>query len=279
MRFETLTTNDGRLRWKCRRGMLELDVLFERFLSHGYDQLDTTERLLFESLLEEPDPVILNWLMGHEVPDSVFIALIKKIRRTNDPTLILASSSPSRKMILDKLNIPYQAVAPDIDETVLEGEAVEAHVLRLSREKALKIAADVAHRIPTALIIGCDSVCVLNGEIMSKPESHSAAMVQLQAASGKIVYFYSGLALYHSKNKTCQQEVVRTEVHFKQLSNVCIEAYLKKDQPYHCAGSIKAEGLGVILVEKMIADDPNSLVGLPLIALIRMLEKEQFPLL
>lgn len=279
MRHETLITNDGRLRWKCRRGMLELDVLFERFLNRGYDQLDATERLLFESLLEEPDPVILNWLMGHEIPDPKFISLIKKIRMMNEPILVLASSSSSRKMILDKLNIPYQAIAPDIDEMVLANETVEAHVLRLSRDKALKIAADVAHTIPAALIIGCDSVCVLNDEIMSKPEDHLAAVAQLQAASGRVVYFYSGLTLYHSKNKTSQQEVVRTEVHFKQLSSACIEAYLKKDQPYHCAGSIKAEGLGVILVEKMIADDPNSLVGLPLIALIRMLEKEGFPLL
>ena len=197
----------------------------------------------------------------------------------NNPLLILASSSSSRKMILDKLGVPYQTLSPDIDEQVLAGETVEGHVLRLSKEKALKIASDIMHTSSQALIIGCDSVCVLNGEIMSKPENHETAIAQLQAASGKVVYFYSGLTLYNSKNNTCQQEVVRTEVYFKSLSQAMIEAYLKKDQPYHCAGSIKAEGLGIVLVEKMLADDPNALVGLPLIALIRMLEAEGFSLI
>ena len=195
------------------------------------------------------------------------------------PILILASSSSSRKMILTKLGVPYQIIVPDIDETVLDGETVEGHVLRLAKEKALKVAQDIAHDTADALIIGCDSVCVLNGHIMSKPENHATAVAQLQASSGKIVYFYSGLALYNVRTKNLQQDVVRTEVHFKTLSHDTIEHYLQKDQPYHCAGSIKAEGLGIILVEKMLADDPNSVVGLPLIALIRMLEQEQFPLL
>ena len=186
--------------------------------------------------------------------------------------LILASSSISRKMILDKLGLPYQAIAPEIDEAILPGETVERHVLRLAKGKALKI----AEHATAALIIGCDSVCVLQGEIMSKPENHAAAVWQLQAASGQIVYFYSGLALYNSQSKNLQQNIVRTEVHFKQLTDALIEAYLQKDQPYFCAGSIRAEGLGIILIEKMIADDPNSLVGLPLIELVRMLENEKF---
>ncbi len=189
--------------------------------------------------------------------------------------LVLASSSPSRKMILNKLGLPYAAISPDIDETVFPDEKVETHVLRLAKEKALKI----AEQQPSALIIGCDSVCVLNGEIMSKPETHIEAVRQLKAASGKSIFFYSGLALYNSKTGHLQQEVVRTEVHFKTLNDALIEDYLRKDQPYNCAGSIKAEGLGIILVDKMIADDPNSLVGLPLIALIKMLEQEQFQLI
>jgi MAF protein len=119
-------------------------------------------------------------------------------------------------------------------------------------------------------------VCVLNGEIMSKPETHHNALAQLRASSGKVVYFYSGLSLYNIVSKKIQQELVKTEVHFKVLSNELIEAYLERDKPYHCAGSIQAEGLGVILIEKMIADDPNSLIGLPLIALIKMLEREEF---
>lgn len=190
--------------------------------------------------------------------------------------LILASSSASRKMIVDKLGIPYQVMAPDIDETVFPDESVEDYVLRVSKEKAMKISQDIAANISAALIIGCDSVCVLNDTIMSKPENHAAAVQQLQASSGKIVYFYSGLALYNSQTSNLQQTVVRTEVHFKQLTDTIINAYLQKDAPYSCAGSIRAEGLGIILIEKMIADDPNSLVGLPLIKLVEMLEKEKF---
>lgn len=192
-----------------------------------------------------------------------------------NPALILASSSASRKMILDKLELPYETIKPDIDEAILEGEEVEAHVLRLAKEKALK----VADSIPNALIIGCDSVCILNDQIMSKPETHDAAVAQLQASSGKVIYFYSGLALYNSATQNLQQSVVRAEVHFKTLTPELIEAYLQKAQPYQCAGSIKAEGLGILLIDKMIADDPNSLVGLPLIELIRMLENENFDIL
>lgn len=195
--------------------------------------------------------------------------------------LVLASSSASRKMILNKLGVPYEVIIPNIEEVVLENESVQDHVLRLAKEKALKAAHDISGKInfTAALIIGCDSVCVLNGEIMSKPENHAAAVQQLRAASGKIIYFYSGLALYNSQTKHLQQGVVKTEVHFKHLSDTSIETYLQKDKPYSCAGSIRAEGLGIILVEKMIADDPNSLIGLPLIKLIEMLEKENFQFL
>jgi septum formation protein len=192
-----------------------------------------------------------------------------------NPHLILASSSPSRKMILNKLGLPYQAISPDIDETVWPNEAAEEHVLRLAKEKALKVSVERPDLTP-ALIIGCDSICILNGEIMSKPENHAAAITQLRASSGKIVYFYSGLVLYNTQTQQIQQKAVRTEVHFKTLNDLLIEAYLQKDQPYRCAGSIKAEGFGIILINKMIADDPNSLIGLPLIELIRMLEHESF---
>jgi septum formation protein len=190
--------------------------------------------------------------------------------------LILASSSPSRKMILNKLHIPYEAISPEIDESLLSNEEVQTHVLRLAKEKALKVASDLSTEKQPALIIGCDSVCVLNSAIMSKPETHENAVKQLRASSGKIIYFYSGLALYNTETKSLQQEVVRTEVHFKTLSEEVIESYLQRDKPYHCAGSIQAEGLGIILIDKMIADDPNSLVGLPLIALVNMLEQEGY---
>jgi len=195
---------------------------------------------------------------------------------SSQPKLILASSSSSRRMILNKLQVPYEALSPDINENVWPNEDVEAHVLRLSKEKALKVANELPREKLPALIIGCDSACVLNGEIMSKPETHERAIKQLQASSGKVVSFYSGLSLYNSITEKYQQELVRTEVHFKVLSDQLIEAYLQRDKPYHCAGSIQAEGLGIILINKMIADDPNSLIGLPLIALINMLEKERF---
>ncbi len=188
--------------------------------------------------------------------------------------LILASSSSSRKMILDKLQLAYEVIPPDIDESVLPNEVVNDHVLRLASEKAMKIANNLPHEKLPALIIACDSVCVLNDEIVSKPETHENAIKQLMAASGKIVYFYSGLVLYNTKTNFFQKDLVKTEVHFKSLSYELINAYLKKDRPYYCAGSIQAEGLGVILIKKMIADDPNSLIGLPLISLIAMLEKE-----
>lgn len=195
------------------------------------------------------------------------------------PRLILASSSPSRKMILNKLQLSYEAISPDIDESLLTNESVQAHVLRLAKEKALKVASDLPKETLPAFVIGCDSVCVLNDEIMSKPETHENAVKQLEASSGKIIYFYSGLTLYNASTKKLQEKIVRTEVHFKQLSKELIETYLQLDKPYHCAGSIRAEGLGIVLINKMIADDPNSLVGLPLIALIEMLENEGFQLM
>ena len=173
-------------------------------------------------------------------------------------------------MLLDKLNLPYRIMVPDIDETVLENENVDNHILRLAEGKARKIA-EIERE---ALIIGCDSVCILNGKIVSKPETHAAAVLQLKASSGKIIYFYSGLVLYNSKTTKLQKAIVETAVHFKVLTDTMIEAYLLADKPYHCAGSIKLESSGIMLVKKMISDDPNSVIGLPLIALVSMLENE-----
>jgi septum formation protein len=178
-------------------------------------------------------------------------------------------------MILNKLGLPYEAISPDIDETVLPGEAPHAHVLRLAEAKARKIALTQSE----ALIIGSDSVCILNGEIMSKPETHEEAVRQLRSSSGKVIFFHTGLVLLNSKINQLQKATVTTEVHFKTLSDELIEAYLLRDQPYGCAGSIKVEGLGVILIDKMIAEDPNSVVGLPLIKLIEMLKHAQVKLL
>lgn len=195
------------------------------------------------------------------------------------PKLILASSSPSRKMVLNKLNIAYQAISPDIDEALLPNETVEKHVIRLAQEKALKVAEALSHDKSPMLLIGCDSVCLLDGQIVSKPEIHENAVKQLKASSGNVIFFYSGLVLYSTKSKNLQREVIRTEVHFKKLSDKLIESYLQAEKPYNCAGSIRAEGLGIILMDKIIADDPNSLVGLPLIALVNMLQNEGYAIL
>ncbi|MDO8953238.1 MAG: nucleoside triphosphate pyrophosphatase [Gammaproteobacteria bacterium] len=186
--------------------------------------------------------------------------------------LILASSSKSRFQILSKLQLPFAQVIPDIDESVEPNEKPLAHVLRLATQKAQK----VAESHPNALIVGADSVAILNNEIVSKPASHEDAVRQLHHASGNSIYFHTGLALVNSNNGRIQTCVETIKVHFKQLSLASIEAYLEKDKPYDCAGSIKAEGLGIALIEKFDCEDPNSLIGLPLIKLISMLEKEGF---
>jgi MAF protein len=186
--------------------------------------------------------------------------------------LILASSSKSRFHILSKLQVPFAQVIPDIDESVLPNEQPIDHVLRLATSKAKKVAE--SHK--NALIIAADSVAILNNEIVSKSETYENAVQQLQHASGNIIYFHTGLCLMNSKSGNIQTTVETIKVHFKKLSDQTIKAYLKKDKPFDCAGSIKAEGLGIALIEKFDCDDPNSLIGLPLIKLISMLEKEGF---
>lgn len=185
--------------------------------------------------------------------------------------LILASSSPSRYQILSKLQIPFAQVAPNIDESVLPGEGPIDHVVRLAKTKALTAAK--LHK--NALIIGADSVAILNNEIVSKPETYDNAVKQLQHASGKCIEFHTGLALVNSDTGNIQTSVETIKVHFKSLSLETITAYLEKDKPYDCAGSIKAEGLGIALIKKCECLDPNALIGLPLIRLVDMLEKEK----
>jgi MAF protein len=176
---------------------------------------------------------------------------------------------------LSKLQLPFAQVIPDIDESVLPNEQPIEHVLRLAVSKAKK----VAESHPDALIIAADSVAILNNEIVSKPESYENAVKQLQHASGNIIYFHTGLCLMNSNSAHIQTTVETIKVHFKKLSYHSIKAYLDKDKPFDCAGSIKAEGLGIALIEKFDCDDPNSLIGLPLIKLISMLENEHYHVL
>lgn len=189
--------------------------------------------------------------------------------------LILGSSSPFRAELLNKLDLSFTQVSPDIDETPAPDETPEQLVQRLASSKALEI----AKTHPEALIIGSDQVAVINGDILGKPGNHKNAMAQLKRASGQDVTFLTGLALYNAKNAHMQAVVEPFTVHFRDLSDNQIDFYLKKEQPYQCAGSFKSEGFGISLFSKLVGDDPNTLIGLPLIRLIDMLKHEHIDVL
>jgi septum formation protein len=186
------------------------------------------------------------------------------------PQLVLASTSPFRRELLQKLRLAFTTDSPDIDESHHEGETPEQLVARLAEEKAMA----VAERQPNSLIIGSDQVAVIDGKILGKPGSHDNAIAQLKTASGRRVTFLTGLCLYNSTTGDSQVEVVPFGVVFRELSESQIENYLKAEQPYNCAGSFKSEALGIALFERLEGEDPNTLIGLPLIRLVRMLEAE-----
>jgi septum formation protein len=190
-------------------------------------------------------------------------------------TLVLASTSPYRKALLEKLQVKFESAAPAIDESLLPGESPEQLVARLAEAKAKAI----ANQFPHALIIGSDQVAVVDGKIVGKPGTHDKAVAQLKRASGKRVIFLTGLCVYNTLSRRTQVDVVPFSVIFRHLTDAQIEHYLQREQPYNCAGSFKSEGLGIALFERLEGDDPNTLIGLPLIRLIRMLESEGFPIL
>lgn len=170
--------------------------------------------------------------------------------------------------------VPFETCSPDIDETPLGSESPIALVERLAVNKAK----EVAKSHPNALIIGSDQVAMHGDKIVGKPHTHERAVEQLREASGKKIELFTGLALINSQTGNVQSEVVPFRVHFKTLSDDVIERYLIKEKPYNCAGSVKSEGLGVALFERFDGDDPNALIGLPLIRLIAMLDNEGFDL-
>ena len=182
--------------------------------------------------------------------------------------LILASTSPFRRELLTRLELPFDIRAPDIDETPQPGETVAALVARLAEQKARA----VTRNETSALVIGSDQAATLDGEIIGKPGDHPRAVAQLQRASGRVVIFYTGLCLLDCASGQCQVAVEPFRVVFRTLTAEMIESYLRREQPYHCAGSFKSEGLGIALFERLEGDDPTSLIGLPLIRLTRMLE-------
>ncbi len=193
------------------------------------------------------------------------------VRNTlNSQPLVLASTSIYRSQLLSTLQIPFQTAAPDVDETPLPRESAEQTSWRLAQAKAQV----VAQRYPDALIIGSDQVALLDGQQIGKPLNHGNAVRQLRAMRDKTVSFYTALSLLNAATGEMQTDVTVTKVSFRSLSDDEIERYLKKEQPYHCAGSAKTEGLGIALISRIQGDDPNALIGLPLILLVGMLEKQ-----
>jgi MAF protein len=186
------------------------------------------------------------------------------------PSLILASSSIYRRQLLAKLGLAFDYISPNIDESPNSKESPQALVERLAQKKALAIAKD--H--PKHLIIGSDQVACLEQVILTKPGNFENAYRQLKHCSGKTVTFYTGLSLINSVNGNKQTATETFTVTFRQLSDTDIKNYLHREQPYDCAGSFKVEGLGICLFEKLSGNDPNSLIGLPLIKLIDMLHNE-----
>jgi len=194
------------------------------------------------------------------------------------PGIILASSSAYRRELLSRLQLPFEAISPDIDETPLPGEAPEATALRLAREKA----AAVARLRPGSLVIGSDQVATLDGLQIGKPGDHARALAQLQLMRGRRVVFDTALCLWDSRQDPAapdavQLDNVQTFVTFRDLPDAELDAYLRIEQPYDCAGSAKNEGLGIALLERIDSSDPTALTGLPLIVLTGMLRRAGVP--
>lgn len=182
--------------------------------------------------------------------------------------LILASTSIYRQELLRRFDYPFEVASPATDEAPLPDELPAATALRLSELKAKA----VATQFPDALIIGSDQVAHHGTTVFGKPGNHDRAVLQLKQLSGKTVDFVSGLCVYDSASDRAETRAVVTQVRFRELSDQTIENYLRKEQPYNCAGSAKSEGLGIALIAAMECDDPTALVGLPLIALCDLLQ-------
>ncbi|HYN12363.1 MAG TPA: Maf family nucleotide pyrophosphatase [Burkholderiales bacterium] len=186
----------------------------------------------------------------------------------NQRRLVLASTSRYRKALLERLGLPFEVAAPQADEQALPGEPPAVTAARL----ALLKASSLAQRFPDALIVGSDQVASCDGEQLGKPGGHAAAVHQLRRLSGKAADFHTAVALLDCKSGEAQSRVVPCRVVFRALDDGRIEAYLRREQPYDCAGSAKVEGLGIALIARIDTQDPTSLIGLPLIALSEMLE-------
>ncbi|KAF1030373.1 MAG: Maf-like protein YceF [Burkholderia plantarii] len=195
------------------------------------------------------------------------------------PRLILASSSRYRRELLERLRLPFRVVTPELDETPLAGESPAATALRLAEAKARAVAAQLAQPAPAGsagddtrvIVIGSDQVATFDGRQIGKPGTHARALEQLKSMQGREVEFHSALCVYDSASAQVQVEDIVTRVRFRSLPDAELDAYLHAETPYDVAGSAKAEGLGIALLDAIDSDDPSALIGLPLIALTRML--------
>lgn len=183
--------------------------------------------------------------------------------------LILASTSRYRKTLLEKLGLPFECAAPEVDESPLPGESAEALVARLAYAKANAI----ANQRDQGLIIGSDQVCVCDGQILGKPGTVEKAVAQLMAVRGRSITFYTGLCVLDAASGKAEQLVEPFTVHFRTLDETAIRRYVAAEMPLDCAGSFKCEGMGIVLFKGLEGRDPNSLIGLPLIGLIELLER------
>lgn len=182
------------------------------------------------------------------------------------PPLILASSSRYRRELLARLEIPFECVAPGVDESPLQGEAPRDTTLRLAHAKMRA----VLDRRPDAIVIGSDQVAECDGRAVNKPGTHDAAVEQLRFLSRRTAIFHTALCV--GRHEIVERDVVATTVTFRALDDAMIDRYLRRDEPYDCAGSAKVEALGIALLSRVQADDPTALIGLPLIRLVAMLE-------
>ena len=199
---------------------------------------------------------------------TLFSSLTLIFPAMNQAKIILASSSPFRQALFQRLHLPFEAISPNIDESCWPNESARKYVTRLAAEKSRAI----AQQHPDSVVIGCDQCAWLEGKILGKPGNHQNALNQLHNAQGKEVIFYTGLSVQRLSAAVELVDCIEFRVGFRKLSNEQLENYLLTEKPYNCAGSFKSEGYGITLFSYMSGDDPTALVGLPLIRLTSMLE-------
>jgi septum formation protein len=195
---------------------------------------------------------------------------VKTTTSASSMTLVLASRSPYRRMLLERLGLPFAVAIPQVDETPREGERPAEAAVRLAEAKARA----VGKNHPQALIIGSDQIAEFEGEAVGKPRDPQHALEQLRAMRGRTVVFHTGLALLNTASGRCQTALVDVASTFRSLDDAELRAYLERDRPYDCAASVKAETLGIALFSRIASDDPTALIGLPLIRLTDMLQAE-----